>query len=43
MQLNKTEEQWACPATGHMQPFKIKTPLTSAIMVPLQMIEAKAQ
>lgn len=43
MQLSKTEEPWAHPATSHTQPFKIKTPLTSAMMVPLQMIEAEAQ
>lgn len=41
--LSKTEEQWAYPATSHTQPFKIRTPLTSAMTVPLQAIEIEAR
>lgn len=43
MQLSRAEEKPDRPATGPMQSLKIKPPLTSAVMVPLQVTEAGAQ
>lgn len=43
MQLSRAEETPAHPATGPTQSLEIKTPLTSAAMVPLPVVEAEAQ